>query len=591
MVSHPPAADRGKPGSRETFFGQAVAVLKRRQLGPVDLLIVAGVVGLVFAATHVAGEWSGAARRSVSIDLSPRALPLYTLFSLSRGLIAYGLSLAFTLLYGYWAAKDRVAERLLIPLLDILQSIPVLGFMPGLVLALVALFPSSNVGLELAAVIMIFTGQVWNMTFSFYHSLRSVPNDLIEAGTVYRYSWWQRFRWLELPSSTVGLVWNSMMSMAGGWFFLMINEAFVLGNRDFRLPGLGSYMSVAVAKGDTRAMGYAIIAMVLMILVLDQLLWRPVVVWAQRFRVEETASSETMTSWFLDMLQRSRLVRWVRGAARATLVAAKTTTEVMLPPAREQRESNPTAAAAASKVAFATLLLVLAFGAWELIRLLRNVSATTWIATLGAAGLTLARVLLSTLLGTVWALPAGLAIGLSPRLSRVFQPVVQVAASFPAPMLFPLVIAGLAAAGIPLGWGCIVLMLLGTQWYILFNVIAGAMAIPADLREVATSYRLPMRSRVWSLYLPAVFPFLVTGWVTAAGGAWNASIVSEFVTFRGRVLTTTGVGSAISRAAEQADFPKLAAGIIVMSTLVVLFNRLVWRRCYQLAASRFALNR
>jgi len=579
-------------GIVQRIWGHAVAFLHRsRRLQPVDFLVVAGIVGLVFAATHIAGEWTGAARPTVAIDLSIQALPRYTLFSLSRGLLAYALSLVFTLVYGYWAARDRLAERVLIPLLDILQSIPVLGFMPGLVVALVAMFPSSNIGLELAAVLMIFTGQVWNMTFSFYHSLRAVPDDLREVSTVYRYSAWQRLKWVELPFSTVGLVCNSMMSMAGGWFFLMINESFVLGRHDFRLPGLGSYMSVAVAHGDVRAMGWAIFAMTLMIVLLDQLLWRPVLVWGQKFRVEESAGQELMSSWFLDWLRRSRLLSWIR---RWTKQAARETRRVAataLPPPQSPAVGPTRWSAGFSVVAFGLLLAALGYGCWMLFLLLRGVTPARWMTTAGAALLTLGRVLLSTAIGTLWAVPAGLAIGLSPRLSRLLQPVVQVAASFPAPMLFPIVIAALGAAGVPLGWGSILLMLLGTQWYILFNVIAGAMAIPADLKEAAQSYRLRGRLRMWRFYIPSIFPYLVTGWVTAAGGAWNASIVSEFVSFRGRVLVAQGVGSAISRAAERADFPGLAAGVVVMSTLVVVFNRTVWRRCYLLAADRYSLNR
>ena len=577
-------------GVFERVWGQAVAYLDRsRRARVVDLLVIAGVVGLVVAATRVAGEWRGAPRAEVIIDLSPRALPRYVLFSLSRGLLAYALSLSFTLVYGYWAAKDRVAERLLVPLLDILQSIPILGFMPGLVLALVAVFPTSNVGLELAAVLMMFTGQVWNMTFSFYHSLRAVPDDLREAGTVYRFGWWQRLKWIELPFATMGLVWNSMMSMAGGWFFLMINEAFVLGRHDFRLPGIGSYMSVAVARGDTRAMGYAVIAMTLMIVALDQLLWRPAVVWAQRFRVEESSQSAPMHSWFLDLLRRSRLLRWTRRVGRRVVRTGAT----VLPAAVARPAAGPPGRAAdlLSKGVFLLLLASLGYGAFRLVHLLSALPAARWPQLVGAAFLTLGRVLASTALGTLWALPAGLAIGLSPRLSRVFQPVIQVAASFPAPMLFPLVIAGMDAAHIALGAGSIVLMLLGTQWYILFNVIAGAMAIPSDLKEAADGYRIRSWRRLWSFYIPAVFPYLVTGWVTAAGGAWNASIVAEYVSFRGRVLSTPGVGSAISRAAEHADFPALAAGVMIMSVLVVLFNRTVWRRCYALAETRFSLNR
>jgi len=558
----------------------------------VDLAIVVALAGLLFGVLQLGREWSGASRPAIVIDLSPWALPRYTLYSLSRGLLAYVLSLAFTLTYGYWAAKDRIAERVLVPLLDILQSIPVLGFMPGLILALVSLFPHSNIGLELAAVIMIFTGQVWNMTFSYYHSLRSVPDDLSEVGAVFRFSWWQRLKWLELPYATLGLVWNSMLSMAGGWFFLMINEAFRLGDRDFRLPGIGSYMSVAVDQGRTDAMLYAIGAMTLMIVAVDQVLWRPIVVWAQKFRVEEGGTQERMSSWFLNLLRRSRLIAVLRRLWRRlrTRLARRRVPRPGPGPTVEQVAARRTAPWL-GVILLAVLLAALAFGAWKLTHVLRRVPAAEW-GTLGsAAGWTLGRVLLATALGTLWALPAGIAIGLSPRLSRLLQPVVQIVASFPAPMLFPIVIAGLAAAGVSLGWGSIVLMLLGTQWYILFNVIAGAMAIPTDLQEAARSYRLKGWRRFRALYLPGVFPYLVTGWVTAAGGAWNASIVAEFVTFKGQTLQAHGLGAQISAAAAAADFPRLAASILVMSAIVVAFNRTVWRRCYRFAERRFSLNR
>jgi len=565
---------------------------RTRRFGLVDLAIVVALAGLLFGVLQLGREWSGASRPAIVIDLSPWALPRYTFYSLSRGLLAYVLSLTFTLTYGYWAAKDRIAERVLVPLLDILQSIPVLGFMPGLILALVALFPHSNIGLELAAVIMIFTGQAWNMTFSYYHSLRSVTDDLREVGTVYRFSWWQRLKWLELPYATLGLVWNSMLSMAGGWFFLMINEAFRLGDRDFRLPGIGSYMSVAVDQGRTDAMLYAIGAMTLMIVAVDQVLWRPIVVWAQKFRVDEGGTQEKLTSWFLNLLRRSRLIAvlwrlWRR--LRRRLARPRVPRPGPGPTVEQVAVRRP--APWLGVILLALLLVALAFGAWKLTHVLRRVPAAEW-GTLGsAAGWTLGRVLLATALGTLWALPAGIAIGLSPRLSRLLQPVVQIVASFPAPMLFPIVIAGLAAAGVSLGWGSIVLMLLGTQWYILFNVIAGAMAIPTDLQEAARSYRLQGWRRFRALYFPGVFPYLVTGWVTAAGGAWNASIVAEYVTFKGQTLQAHGLGAQISAAAAAADFPRLAASILVMSAIVVAFNRTVWRQCYRFAEQRFSLNR
>lgn len=564
---------------------------RARRIPWVDLLLVVGLAGLLFTFIDLGREWTGVHRPSIVIDLSPSALPRYTMFSLIRGLLAYVLSLGFTLVYGYWAAKDRVAGRLLLPLLDILQSIPVLGFMPGLILALVALFPHSNVGLELAAVIMIFTGQAWNMTFSLVHSLRSVPSDLREAATVYRFNWWQRLRKVELPFASIGLVWNSMMSMAGGWFFLMINESFQLGQRDFRLPGIGSYMSVAVEQGRGSAMVLAIVAMTTMIVVLDQLLWRPVVVWAQKFRVEEGGEQVLMTSWFLNWFRASRLIRGLRRLARRIrrrftrqpVAIAQSTAPV---PVVAERSAGRL-----SFLALGILLAVLAWGGVKLVHLLHQVPARVWGASIAAGFITLGRVLISTLIGTVWALPAGIAIGLSNRLSRVLQPVVQIAAAFPAPMLFPLVIAVLQWAGVSLGWGSILLMLLGTQWYILFNVIAGATAIPADLKEAARSYRLSGWHRFRTLYFPGVFPYLVTGWVTAAGGAWNASIVAEFVTFKGQTLRAPGLGAEISGAAASADFPHLAAAILVMSVLVVAFNRTVWRWCYRLAEERFSLSK
>src|SRR5882724_239477 len=290
----------------------------------VDVVVLAALGALVYGLISIGSEWSGVLRPTVEIDLSPWALPRYTMFSLFRGFAAYVLSLIFTLIYGRVAAYNLRAEKVMVPLLDILQSIPVLGFLPGLVLALVAAFPRSNFGLELSCVIMIFTGQAWNMTFSFYHSLRSIPAELGDAARVYRLTSWQRFLQLELPYSAVGLVWNSMMSMAGGWFFLTVCEAFVLRGKDFRLPGIGSYMSVAIEKNDMPAMIYGVVAMVVMIVAVDQLFWRPIVAWSQKFKFEETEASEQAGSVVLDLLQKSRLLRWVDTRVWTPLVAMAT---------------------------------------------------------------------------------------------------------------------------------------------------------------------------------------------------------------------------------------------------------------------------
>jgi NitT/TauT family transport system permease protein len=571
-------------------WGKAISALQRaRRFSWVDLFVAIALAGLLYSVLNLASQWTAPHQSSVEIDLSPWALPRYTFFSLSRGLIAYVISLVFTLVYGYWAAKDEFAARFLIPLLDILQSIPVLAFLPGLVLALGAAFPRNNVGLELAAILMIFTGQAWNMTFSFYHSVRSVPADQQEAATVYRFNWWERLKWVELPFATMGLVWNSMMSMAGGWFFLMISESYQLGDQDFRLPGVGSYMQVAVNEGRLDAMVWALIAMLLMIVGLDQLLWRPVVVWAQKFRVEEGGEQIIMSSWLLDWLRRSRLV----AALSAMLDRIR---QVKLPARGKLRDPSgmqpsPPRGRWVSLAVFSLVMLVLGYGGWQLVCLLWQTPAATWVQTIEAGLVTLTRVLIATATGTIWALPAGLAIGLSPKLSRVFQPIVQVAASFPAPMLFPLVIALLSVAGISLNFGAVLLMLLGTQWYILFNVIAGAMAIPGDLRETARSYRLSLWQRLRTLYVPAVFPYLVTGWVTAAGGAWNASIVAEYVTFKGEVQQAWGLGAQINDATSRRNFSLLAASVLVMAVMVVLFNRSIWRRLYELAERRYSLSK
>jgi NitT/TauT family transport system permease protein len=474
----------------------AASALRPNRGSGVDWFVALTLAGLICGAYSLAAQWTASQRAAVEIDLSPLALPRYTFFSLARGLIAYGLSLAFTLFYGYWAAKDALAARVLIPLLDILQSLPVLAFLPGALLALSAAFPHSNIGLELCAILMIFTGQVWNMTFSFYHSVCSVPAEQQEAAAVYRFSWWQRLKWVELPFATLGLVWNSMLSMAGGWFFLTISEAYRLGEQDFRLPGLGSYLQVAIQEGRTDAMLWALAAMLLMIVGLDQLVWRPAVVWAQKFRVEEGAGEQFMSSWLLDWLRQSRLLaaagRWLQSAAE--VLHRRSETRKRPAAAANWRLARPLTLAL-----FGLLLAGGAIGAWQLLLLLAGVSFEAWQRTVAAAAVTLARVLAATAIGTLWTVPAGLAIGLSPRLARLVQPVVQVVASFPAPMLFPLVLALLHFAGIGLGWGAVWLMLLGTQWYILFNVIAGAMGLPADLREMARSYRLTLWQRLGTL--------------------------------------------------------------------------------------------
>ena len=552
-----------------------------------------GLVGAAVAAiVSFAREFRAPYLPAIQIDLSPRALPHYVLYSLVRGVTALAISYLFAFGFGLAAASSRAAERALLPLLDILQSIPVLGFLPGLVLGLVALFPGRNTGLELAAILMIFTAQAWNLALSFYQSLVGVPDPLREACQLAGWRRWETFRRLEVPAAAQGLIWNGMLSMAGGWFFLMVNESFQLGSRDFRLPGVGSYMSVAVERGDRGAMALAIAAMIAMIVAVDRLFWRPLVVWGQRFRLDDSTGEALETNWLLELLRRSR---WRRRAGRIRRTAARTANRLIRPmqaPLRALPLPSPyghgaTARRVSVYLAIAAVSAGAAWGLWQLVRLMLAVAATEWHAIFVAAVMTFLRVLAAVLIGTAWALPAGVVIGRSPRLAHALQPVIQIVASFPAPMLFPLVVLGLAAVGVPFGSTAIVLLVLSSQWYILFNVIATVAGAPPQLAEAADIFGLRGRARWRSLYVPAAFPGLVTGWITAAGGAWNGTIVAEYLQAGGALHATTGLGSLISEATAQANFPLLTGGVAVMSVIVVTWNRLVWRRLAHLAQTRF----
>ena len=572
---------------------------RRRPVSLADLVVLCLICAAIGGVVAFAREFSAPYTEAIRIDLSPAALPRYTLYSFSRGVIALAFSFIFALVYGWAAASSALGERLLLPMLDILQSIPVLGFLPGLVLGLVALFPSRNAGLELAAILMIFTAQAWNLAFSFYNSLKSVPEPLREASRVAGWGPWKVFRRLDVPAATPGLVWNGMLSMAGGWFFLMVNEAFQLGDRDFRLPGIGSYMSVAVEQGDRRAMILALLAMTTMIVAVDRLFWRPVVVWAQRFRLDDSTGDAPATSWLLEFLRRSRLRVQTHAVRRSAYRTARRATQ---PLRRSLRSANrilrrmprprPRRALLLRLAAGAGLLLVAAagvWGIWHLGALLVQLSVPAWGRLAEAAGLTFLRVILAVALSTAWALPVGILIGRSPRAAQFFQPFIQIVASFPAPMIFPIVVIGLALLGIGLSAGSVVLMILSCQWYVLFNVIAAVAALPPQLAEAADVFKLTGWRRWRALYLPAAFPALVTGWVTAAGGAWNASIVSEYIEVGGGIRTTLGLGSLISEATAKANFPLLAGGITVMSVIVVGWNRLVWRRLAVTAQTRFGV--
>ena len=567
--------------------------LPSRGPSPVDLVIILALVGVVYALAQAASLWTAPLATHVEIDLSPAALPGYALASIIRMAAAYVLSMAFSLVYGRLTVAGPWAERLLLPVLDILQSIPILSFMPGVVLALVALFPKNNVGLELAAIVLIFTSQAWNLAFSFYQSLRTIPNELREAAVIARLGAWRRFTKLELPFATIGLVWNSMISWAGGWFFLMAAEQFTLGDKDFRLPGLGSYLKSAADAGNVTALLLGLATLIAIIVVLDQLLWRPLVAWSEKFRFEQTESGEATTSPVLTALRRSRLLEWLEESALPALGDAFDQIRRSFLRPKQDRAGAPRDARSSRTGQVLVLLILTAAGGWGLVaivQLLSGMAPEDWQALLPAAGATLVRTFAALLIGTLWTVPLGVRIGLNPRLARRAQPLVQMAASIPATALFPVLL--LVFLGLPggLNVAAVALMLLGTQWYLLFNVIAGAQSIPSDLREAATIYHLGGWRRWRTLILPAIFPYLITGLITATGGAWNASIVSEYVSFGNETYQTVGLGALIADAANGAHFARLAAGTLAMAAVVLTINRLLWRRLYATAEQRFRLD-
>ncbi len=554
---------------------------KARGIGRADLVVL-GLLGMVLGLALALGRgWRGAFDTSQQIDLAPTALFGYSAFSLARGFSAWLLSLAVTFWLGLWAAKDRRAERVIIPLVHVLQSVPILGFMPGLVLGLVALFPGSRIGLEIAAVTLIFTSQAWNMILAFYQSIKSEPPALKDACDVAGFSRSRRFFVLELPHALQPLVWNSMMSMAGGWFFLTVSEAFTVGSHDFRLPGVGAYMAVAIERGDAGAMAWGLGAMAAMVLLLDQLVWRPLLAWAWRFRYEESAERPP-ESWAYALLSRSALMHKAADLAGELFFLGLT---------YKRRAEHMVTAARPGRVGLrllgGLLLLSLAAGLFiglaQLFHFLAQVGPGEWLRLAGLGALTLLRVAAACLLGSLLGVPLGLFIGLNPSWRRVLQPVVQLLSSFPAPMLFPFIFALMLHFGVGLQLGSVVLMTTGTAWYIVYNSISGAARVQRDWAEAYAAFGSGSLLSRWRFLLPATLPSLLVGWETAVGGAWNASIITEVFVLGGVQHQASGLGAAISQAAAAADFPTLAAAVTVMCVFVVTIDRFVWHPLEQRA--------
>ena len=565
--------------------------LRLGRFGLPDLVvIVALLVGLVLIA-HVG---SGAMvsfhppDQSPTVSLDPRNLPEYAGRSTLRMFIALGFSTLVALLYGSLAAHNRRAERVLIPALDILQSVPVLGFLSISVTGFIALFPGSLLGLEAASVFAIFTSQVWNMTFSFYQSLKTVPKELSEATSLYRLSRWQRFTRLELPSAAIPLLWNAMMSFGGGWFFVSASEAISVLNHNYTLPGVGSYVAAAVADRDLRALGWAIVTMAVVIVLVDQLFWKPLVAWSDRFRLELSSGGDVPQSWVYDLLRSARIPKLVGASLGPLHDSLDRLLSGLLGPVNDVAE-KPDSPLQERWFNLALLLPLAALLSALAHFILVTVGPAEVLQALVMGLHTLARVTILLVVASLIWTPIGVTIGFQPRLARLLQPLVQFLASFPANFVFPLATLFFLHAHVAIGWGAILLMALGAQWYILFNAIAGAQMIPADLREMANDVGLSGWQRWRRLIMPGIFSAWVTGGVTASGGAWNASILAEVVHWGDTTLQADGLGAYIADATQAGDWPRIALGIGLMSLFVVGINQLVWRRLYELAERRYHL--
>jgi NitT/TauT family transport system permease protein len=562
------------PGWRRFTWGDAVV------LGGIAVLLYLGIRLGLGAPQVIKGP---------EINLSPRVLPYYVGLSLGRMTGAYFLSIIFSLIFGYLAARSRSAERVLIPLLDVLQSMPILSFLPVALLSFSAIMPTPW-AVELSSIVLIFTSQAWNMAFAWYQSLTTIPRNLKQASTIFHFNPWLRFKVLELPFAAISLIWNSMASWAGGWFFLMAAEIFSVGDRNFRLPGLGAYLQEAANRGNLESIAWGLGALILTIVTLDQLVWRPLLAWSERFTMSLVESPTPPTSWVYDALRSSRLLNvHLRSVLRPLFARLDEWLTFRLPGLGREaklRRRRPWF----RYLVWAAAALGLLYGILLAGRMLGTLSLARWGDVALGVATTLLRVVAALVIALGWTIPVGVAIGSNPRLSAWLQPVVQIAASVPATALFPILL--LLVIGFPggLNVAAILLMLLGTQWYLLFNIIAGASAIPRELRYTSDLLQLSRWERWRSLILPAIFPYAITGAIAAGGGAWNASVVAEYAQFGGHTYQTIGVGALIAEATGAGDFPLLLAATLSLILAVVAINRLFWQRLYHLAEERYRLD-
>ena len=551
------------------------------------ILVIGAMVLIVYGGEQTTLPLSALDVTPVTLD--PANLPAYALRTTMRMLLAIVCSLVFTFIYAALAAKSRRAEMVLIPLLDILQSVPILGFLTFTVVFFLNLFPGQVLGAEFACVFAIFTSQAWNMTFSMYQSMRNVPKDLEEATQSFHLSGWQRFWRLDVPFAMPGLIWNTMMSMSGGWFFVVASEAITVGNTTVTLPGIGSYVALGIEKQDLAAIGYAILTMLLVIIAYDQLLFRPIVAWADKFRFEQTASGNPPTSWMLDLFRRTRALRALT-LPFAAVNRAFSNLRINWPVGLQPATKSGSPSRAVDVIWFLVIGISTGYAAYRAYEYLSaSLGPSDIFAAFGYGLLTLTRVIVLIALATLIWVPVGVWIGLRPKLAERVQPLAQFLAAFPANLAFPVFIYLIVHYRLNANIWLSPLMILGTQWYILFNVIAGASAFPSDLREAASSLHLK-GWRWWiKVVLPGIFPYYITGAITASGGSWNASIVAEVASWGTTHLTAAGLGAYIAKATEAGDFPRVVLGIAVMCILVTLFNRLLWRPLYAFGERRLRL--
>jgi len=525
------------------------------------------------------------------ITLDYSSLPYYALRTTLRMFLALICSFIFTLLYATLAAKSKRAEMVLVPLLDVLQSVPVLGFLSFTVTFFLGLFPGSTFGAECAAIFAIFTSQAWNMAFSFYQSLVTVPRDLREVTDGFHLNGWQRFWCLEAPFAVPGLLWNTMMSMSGGWFFVVASEAISVGNTTISLPGIGSYLALAIDQSRVDAVIAAVAVMFVVILAYDQLVFRPIVAWSGKFRVEMSAGQTTEDPWVLRLFQRTRILREIADA-----IAGQFTRfaywKVRLPAAiYRPAGDNPQASRIFDLLWFGLIGLVTLWALYEIeVFVTAELSWGDLGQTIGLTLITMLRVVVLMALATAFWVPVSVWIGLRPEMARRLQPLAQFLASFPVNVIFPIAVILILKLKLNPDIWLSVLIIFGTQWYIVFNVIAGAAAFPNDLKEAAATYRVKGWQWWRDVMLPGIFPYFVTGALTASGGSWNAAIVAEYVKWGNDKVAAHGIGAYIAQATETGDYPKIVLGVAVMSVFVILFNRLFWRPLFGYAERRLRLN-